>query len=444
VQDLIKLFACYNDGVINLLEKFYELKKQQAREAVSLYRKFIVKMDRINDFMKVAREMGVENAEGDMPELTKPPASLLDTLENHARMLEKGGKVETQPSAQSLTQSFLSATSAPSSSPSQPSPVAAKAASPRETTNAVIAPPSAQVKMAPEEIAARRKQLEAEKTRLLELRQQQVQQQQMQQQQSVSNDLSDLSSAFGLQSSQPAQPAQPAVQNLQPFGVSPGVRVAHQQPVATGSSTTDPWATGPSPSGGFNAQFESVFGPSQSGMTTNVVQTAPAGQPPGLGDMLQPTKTGQFAEEAEKSPSKGLGKDLSSGLNKAFEDLDLGRNKMGLAEKTQHQWKEPSTQKTGGADWAPMQRQTVTVPQQQQVLGSRPADWSTPLAAGHFPPLSAMQSQMQPMMQPTYRQPGMMGGAQPMGMQMYPQQMMGMYQQQMQQPSRPSDPFGPI
>jgi hypothetical protein len=54
-KDLIKLFACYNDGVINLLEKFYELKKQQAREAVSLYRKFIVKMDRINDFMKVAR-----------------------------------------------------------------------------------------------------------------------------------------------------------------------------------------------------------------------------------------------------------------------------------------------------------------------------------------------------------------------------------------------------
>ena len=41
--------------LIVITEKFYELKKQQARDAVSLYRKFVVKMDRINDFMKVAR-----------------------------------------------------------------------------------------------------------------------------------------------------------------------------------------------------------------------------------------------------------------------------------------------------------------------------------------------------------------------------------------------------
>ena len=70
-------------------------------------------------------------------------------------------------------------------------------------------------------------------------------------------------------------------------------------------------------------QFDSVFGSSQSGVTPPVVQAAPIGQPygqpPGLGDMLEPTRTGQFATETEKSPAKGLGKDLSSGLNKAIE-----------------------------------------------------------------------------------------------------------------------------
>ena len=58
------------------------------------------------------------------------------------------------------------------------------------------------------------------------------------------------------------------------------------------------------------------------------------------------------------------------------------------------------------------------------------------------------------MMQPSYRpmQPGVMGGAPQMGMQMYPQQMMGMgmgmgmgmSQPRQQQSSRPADPFGPI
>ena len=50
--------------------KFYELKKQQARDGLALYRKFVVKMDRINEFMKVAKEVGVER-EGEATELTR-------------------------------------------------------------------------------------------------------------------------------------------------------------------------------------------------------------------------------------------------------------------------------------------------------------------------------------------------------------------------------------
>ena len=30
-RDLIRLFACYNDGIINLLEKYFDMNKKQVR-----------------------------------------------------------------------------------------------------------------------------------------------------------------------------------------------------------------------------------------------------------------------------------------------------------------------------------------------------------------------------------------------------------------------------
>ena len=53
-RDLIRLFACYNDGIINLLEKYFEMQKKQARDALDLYKKFLIRMDRVAEFLKVA------------------------------------------------------------------------------------------------------------------------------------------------------------------------------------------------------------------------------------------------------------------------------------------------------------------------------------------------------------------------------------------------------
>lgn len=33
-RDLIRLFACYNDGIINLLEKYFEMQRKQCRDAL--------------------------------------------------------------------------------------------------------------------------------------------------------------------------------------------------------------------------------------------------------------------------------------------------------------------------------------------------------------------------------------------------------------------------
>ncbi|XP_039190421.1 clathrin coat assembly protein AP180 isoform X22 [Crotalus tigris] len=85
-KDLIKLFACYNDGVINLLEKFFEMKKGQCKDALEIYKRFLTRMTRVSEFLKVAEQVGIDK--GDIPDLTQAPSSLMETLEQHLNNLE--------------------------------------------------------------------------------------------------------------------------------------------------------------------------------------------------------------------------------------------------------------------------------------------------------------------------------------------------------------------
>merc|ERR550534_1471453 len=80
-KDLIRLFACYNDGIINLLEKYFDMNKKQCKDALDFYKKFLVRMDRVAEFLKVAENVGIDK--GDIPDLTRAPSSLLEALEAH-------------------------------------------------------------------------------------------------------------------------------------------------------------------------------------------------------------------------------------------------------------------------------------------------------------------------------------------------------------------------
>ncbi|XP_037925054.1 phosphatidylinositol-binding clathrin assembly protein LAP isoform X18 [Hermetia illucens] len=103
-RDLIRLFACYNDGIINLLEKYFDMNKKQCRDALDLYKKFLVRMDRVGEFLKVAENVGIDK--GDIPDLTKAPSSLLEALEQHLATLEgKKGSAANTPT-QSASSSF--------------------------------------------------------------------------------------------------------------------------------------------------------------------------------------------------------------------------------------------------------------------------------------------------------------------------------------------------
>lgn len=85
-KDLVRLFACYNDGIINLLQKYFEMKKQQCKEGLEIYKRYLVRMEKIQAFFKVAENVGIDK--GDMPDLTSAPSSLLDALQDHLNSLE--------------------------------------------------------------------------------------------------------------------------------------------------------------------------------------------------------------------------------------------------------------------------------------------------------------------------------------------------------------------
>ncbi|XP_062392651.1 phosphatidylinositol binding clathrin assembly protein a isoform X14 [Sardina pilchardus] len=95
-KDAIRLFAAYNEGIINLLEKYFDMKKTQCKEGLDIYKKFLTRMTRISEFLKVAEQVGIDR--GDIPDLSQAPSSLLDALEQHLASLE-GKKVKDSTAA---------------------------------------------------------------------------------------------------------------------------------------------------------------------------------------------------------------------------------------------------------------------------------------------------------------------------------------------------------
>ncbi|KAM9388755.1 phosphatidylinositol-binding clathrin assembly protein isoform 1-T1 [Phaethornis superciliosus] len=95
-KDAIRLFAAYNEGIINLLEKYFDMKKNQCKEGLDIYKKFLTRMTRISEFLKVAEQVGIDR--GDIPDLSQAPSSLLDALEQHLASLE-GKKIKDSTAA---------------------------------------------------------------------------------------------------------------------------------------------------------------------------------------------------------------------------------------------------------------------------------------------------------------------------------------------------------
>ncbi|XP_016120753.1 clathrin coat assembly protein AP180-like isoform X4 [Sinocyclocheilus grahami] len=111
-KDLIKLFASYNDGIINLLEKYFKMKKSECKDSLEMYKKFLTRVTKIAEFMKIAEQIGVDK--NDIPDISYAPSSILESLEAHMNSLE-GKKGEGSPTKESPTNN-VSPTSTPAKS----------------------------------------------------------------------------------------------------------------------------------------------------------------------------------------------------------------------------------------------------------------------------------------------------------------------------------------
>ncbi|XP_039386003.1 clathrin coat assembly protein AP180 isoform X23 [Mauremys reevesii] len=332
-KDLIKLFACYNDGVINLLEKFFEMKKGQCKDALEIYKRFLTRMTRVSEFLKVAEQVGIDK--GDIPDLTQAPSSLMETLEQHLNTLEgkKPGNSSGAPSPLSKSSPVTTVTS-PNSTPAK----SIDTSPPVDlfATSSTAAPVSTS---------------------------------------KPSSDLLDLQPDFT--STGQAAPTAPAgATSWGGFGGSFIAPSPSPSPVTPAQTTL------------LQPNFEAAFGTSPS--------TGGSSFDPsvfdGLGDLLMPTMipSGQSVAASAataSAASKGLGSDLDSSLANLVGNLGISGT---ISKKGDLQWNAGEKKLTGGANWQPKVAPatwSTGVPPTGPLTGTVPPASAIPPASG-VPPVA--------------------------------------------------------
>ncbi|XP_052598767.1 lys-63-specific deubiquitinase BRCC36 isoform X2 [Peromyscus californicus insignis] len=85
-KDSLRLFSAYNEGILNLLDNYFNMRKNQCKESLDIYIKFLGRTAKLTEFLKVAEEFGVEQK--DIPYLSQVPHSLTEALKQHLASLE--------------------------------------------------------------------------------------------------------------------------------------------------------------------------------------------------------------------------------------------------------------------------------------------------------------------------------------------------------------------
>ncbi|XP_051973927.1 phosphatidylinositol-binding clathrin assembly protein-like isoform X11 [Xyrauchen texanus] len=434
-KDAIRLFAAYNEGIINLLEKYFDMKKAQCKEGLDIYKKFLTRMTRISEFLKVAEQVGIDR--GDIPDLSQAPSSLLDALEQHLASLE-GKKVKDSTAA------------------SRASTLSNAVSSLANTGISFTRVDEREKQVALEEEQARLRALKVcDEQRLKELSKKpsmtaaspvstatgtisttpaidlfSTPSSFTNNTPKVPNDLLDLQPAF--QSSQSLSTGLPltntwgdpftsteafedSIPNLNPFLTKPVVDAVVSSDAVSFSSRTPshelfggfsaPPAAQPPSSTGLNVDFESVFGNKSAANSTD-----------SAGGILKPTVTSpnQSLTPSAQQPGKLVSDDLDSSLANLVGNLGIGNG----TTKNDIHWSQPGEKKlTGGNNWQPKMAPTTTWNPATMAPSVMAFPATTPTGMMGYGMLPQMGS-MTMMTQPTV---------------MYTQPVM-----------RPANPFGPI
>ncbi|XP_053415730.1 phosphatidylinositol-binding clathrin assembly protein isoform X19 [Nycticebus coucang] len=329
-KDAIRLFAAYNEGIINLLEKYFDMKKNQCKEGLDIYKKFLTRMTRISEFLKVAEQVGIDR--GDIPDLSQAPSSLLDALEQHLASLE-GKKIKDSTAASRAT----------------------------TLSNAVSSLASTGLSLTKVDEREKQAALEEEQARLKALKEQRLKELAKKPHTSLTTAASPVSTSAGGIMTAPAIDIFSTPSSSNSTSKLPNDLLDLQQPtfhpsvhpMSTASQVASTWGgftpspvAQPHPSAGLNVDFESVFG----NKSTNVV--VDSGGFDELGGLLKPTVTSQNQSlpVAKLPPNKLVSDDLDSSLANLVGNLGIGNG----TTKNDVNWSQPGEKKlTGGSNWQP-------------------------------------------------------------------------------------------
>ncbi|XP_062850393.1 phosphatidylinositol-binding clathrin assembly protein isoform X2 [Trichomycterus rosablanca] len=406
-KDSIRLFAAYNEGVINLLEKYFDMKKNQCKDALDIYKKFLYRMTKLSEFLKVAEQVGID--QGDIPDLTQAPSSLLEALEQHLASLE--GKKTKEFSADSRANTLSSAVSSLSNTGMSFTRVDEK-----------------EKQQALEEEQARLQALKD--LRLKEISNQNYSTSPVTQHAINANNHSAAMDLFSnhITSITPAINSMPNLTS-DLFDLQPAFIPAMH---STSSIPTAGCAWGGLESGAgahmsaMNVDFDAVFG--AQGANNDVKPTAGFDV---LGDLLKPTMPihSQLPMMPPHTGGKVLANDLDSSLANLVGNLQFG----GSVKKPDMQWTHPGEKRmTGGTNWQSKTMSSTTAwspapmpPAPMPVPHMAPAPMAFPMTTPQVPVYGMVSPQMGQM--------GQMGGVPVMTQQPV------MYQPVL----RPTNPFAP-
>ncbi|XP_069395821.1 phosphatidylinositol binding clathrin assembly protein a isoform X25 [Paralichthys olivaceus] len=377
-KDAIRLFAAYNEGIINLLEKYFDMKKVQCKDGLDIYKKFLTRMTRISEFLKVAEQVGIDR--GDIPDLSQAPSSLLDALEQHLASLE--GKKVKDSTAASRASTLSSAVSS-----------------------------LANTGISFTKVDEREKQaaLDEEQTRLKALKEQRLKELHRNPA-TATTDSSPVFTVGGAINSAPAIDlfSTPSSTNSTSKAANDllDLQPAFQQPLplttttnSWGGFTASPTPQQPQNSRGLNVDFDSVFGNNTNANNLDSTDV--------LGGILKPTVTSspnQGMTLNGQQPNKLVSNDLDSSLANLVGNLGMGN---GTARNDLH-WSQPGERKlTGGSNWQPKTAPSTTwnpATMAPSVMAF-PATTPTGMMAYAMPPHMGSMMMTQPTMM--YTQPVM-------------------------------------
>ncbi|KAM9552095.1 clathrin coat assembly protein AP180-like isoform 6-T6 [Salvelinus alpinus] len=343
-KDLVKLFASYNDGVINLLEKYFKMKKSDCKEALEIYKRFLTRVTKIGEFMKLAETVGVDK--NDIPDINYAPSSILESLETHMNSLEgkKGSPTKGSPT------NNVSPTSTPAKSAAA---VPTLAPPPEEATDSLLdldplssSGPSVGASAAPTSWgdllgSEMGESMLPDPTLAVE----------------------PVPSPAGVTSTPAA--AEPGVSLAPPPSAAvaaaptPGATNmdllgdAFSTPVPTSDASAEGGAPASTPTPAANAAADSTGGETKPAAPAAASGAELMAAFDGLGDVLMPSMTPQAV--AASSPVKSMGGDLDATMASMASNLGMGSQKPG--ENTMGGWSTPQGGAVGaGAPMMPMVR----------------------------------------------------------------------------------------